>query len=314
MGLALTMGTWAYLLEMGDPISKRIQGSGQMPLAGNGPSIRYLQSDSDSMPFRPGILCIENPDQPDLDMGRGSYNMPRIRRAFEHAHQVLLVALAPSLYDDAIPSVLAHIIRSDDPVLSSRSQAMKRNKETMSSSIGTNSGGSKSSAIEGGSSDDSNASKDEKVGRENRGDFSVEQEVVWIDLEANPKTNSPQRKSNLHKGQHKNAQRDDSVSQSSVDEVAGVTPSHPPRKGNDILKVSRQSQDGGRRALQSQKRKRNKSLAGEDRTGGNAEPVAKFSRNCPEEDTQAPASMSIKKRTKKNRRNVKNKETNILKK
>ena len=85
---------------------------------------------SDPLPLvlcRPGVLCVENPLQPDVDMGRGSYNMPKVRRAFEHAHQVLLVALTRAQsQSESVPSVLAHIIRSDDSTLASRAQVVRR--------------------------------------------------------------------------------------------------------------------------------------------------------------------------------------------
>ena len=37
---------------------------------------------------RPNLLYVENPDCPELDVGRSSFMLPKIRRAFEHAHQV----------------------------------------------------------------------------------------------------------------------------------------------------------------------------------------------------------------------------------
>lgn len=43
------------------------------------------------------MLYLENPDLPDLDIGRNSYMMPKIRRSFEHAHQLLTNALGECL-------------------------------------------------------------------------------------------------------------------------------------------------------------------------------------------------------------------------
>ena len=61
-------------------------------------------------------MAVENPEAPGTDMGRSSFQMPRIRRAFEHAHRVLLYAVAaPNLR-----SILSLIIRVDDEMLSSR--------------------------------------------------------------------------------------------------------------------------------------------------------------------------------------------------
>ena len=49
-------------------------------------------------PKRIASLALESPDPNHLDtnIGSNSYNMPKIRRAFEHAHQVLTCALSVS--------------------------------------------------------------------------------------------------------------------------------------------------------------------------------------------------------------------------
>jgi DNA polymerase sigma len=113
-------------------------------------------------PGRQSILCIENPDQPDIDMGKNSFLMFKVKKAFEHGHQVLLVALlkcnqlndrrkrlsssgaaasgvggvdngssdddgssgarAPSASET---SILAHLIRSDDEMLVHRLEEKK---------------------------------------------------------------------------------------------------------------------------------------------------------------------------------------------
>jgi hypothetical protein len=65
---------------------------------------------------RPQLLAIENPDQPDSDIGRNSYMLPKIKRAFEHSHQLLTSALS----GPASVSYLSFVIRSDDPQLISR--------------------------------------------------------------------------------------------------------------------------------------------------------------------------------------------------
>lgn len=49
-------------------------------------------------------------------MGRNSFMMVKIRRAFEHAHQLLTVAVA----DTNQPSYLSFVIRPDDPALADR--------------------------------------------------------------------------------------------------------------------------------------------------------------------------------------------------
>eukprot|EP01039_Chlorochromonas_danica_P001099 gene1099-1192_t len=65
---------------------------------------------------RPGLLTIVNPDQPDQDMGKNSFLLPKIRRAFEHTHQLLAAALKEEKRD----SYLAFIIRGDDAALVAR--------------------------------------------------------------------------------------------------------------------------------------------------------------------------------------------------
>ena len=35
---------------------------------------------------RPFMLAVEDPNEPDNDLGKGSYNIPRVRQAFEFAY------------------------------------------------------------------------------------------------------------------------------------------------------------------------------------------------------------------------------------
>lgn len=39
---------------------------------------------------RPGILSLENPEDLEQDLGSSSYNIPKIRKAFAHAHRILV--------------------------------------------------------------------------------------------------------------------------------------------------------------------------------------------------------------------------------
>ena len=39
---------------------------------------------------RPGLLCVENPEDADLDIGKGSFAIARVRKAFSHSHRVLM--------------------------------------------------------------------------------------------------------------------------------------------------------------------------------------------------------------------------------
>ena len=45
-------------------------------------------------PSRPNLIAVENPDDTSFDVGKNSYNIGRVKRAFEHAHQRLVVAAA----------------------------------------------------------------------------------------------------------------------------------------------------------------------------------------------------------------------------
>lgn len=67
-------------------------------------------------PNRPSILSFENPTLPDVDFGKSSFMMPKIRRSFEHAHQLLSAALS----DSRIESYLSYVIRTDDALLIDR--------------------------------------------------------------------------------------------------------------------------------------------------------------------------------------------------
>lgn len=67
-------------------------------------------------PQRPSLLAIENPLYPDIDMGKSSYNINRIKRTFDHAYQVLLCAMSTG----PVPSLLSYIIRPDHAMFASR--------------------------------------------------------------------------------------------------------------------------------------------------------------------------------------------------
>jgi DNA polymerase sigma len=271
--------------------------------------------------FRPGVLCIENPDQPDLDMGRGSYNMPRIRRAFEHAHQVLLVALAPSLHDDAVPSVLAHIIRSDDPALASRAQSMKRNKD-MPVSMGTYGVGSSNSVpviVNSDSDSDNGDGKDATA---------AEQEVVWIDLDPEPsKPNSKVKPAQQTQVQEPSSSSSDSDSDSDSDnesEDEGDTSQGAKvstGKERRMQQTIKQQKKADRQALKRQRQKKRKrgdynTVSGSNIVSSashaeNVEPATKFIRKCPDE-ASGPTGKANKKSKKYNKKGKKNKQVIVL--
>ena len=68
--------------------------------------------------YRPLLLAIENPQSAGIDMGRNSFLMPKVKKAFDHAHRVLLHCLTRRREGEAMLSL---IINVDDPILTSRS-------------------------------------------------------------------------------------------------------------------------------------------------------------------------------------------------
>ena len=68
---------------------------------------------------RQNLLWLENPDSPELDIGRSSFMLPKVRRAFEHAQQCLLSSLT-DYHSHKEDSLLSFIIRADDPSLLGR--------------------------------------------------------------------------------------------------------------------------------------------------------------------------------------------------
>jgi DNA polymerase sigma len=82
----------------------------------SGVSTGYSSAGKSGNLGKPGLLCALNPDSPDLDMGKNSFIMGKIRRSFEHAYQLLTVAMNnPHQH-----SFLSYIIRADDPYLVGR--------------------------------------------------------------------------------------------------------------------------------------------------------------------------------------------------
>jgi len=70
---------------------------------------------------RPGMLSIENPENPDNDLGMSSYNIPKIRKAFAHAHRRLMDHLSRGVSDNrSVTSILSSIISPNDKSLISR--------------------------------------------------------------------------------------------------------------------------------------------------------------------------------------------------
>ena len=36
-----------------------------------------------------GRLCVENPQEPDIDIGKAAYNIKKVQRSFQHAYDTL---------------------------------------------------------------------------------------------------------------------------------------------------------------------------------------------------------------------------------
>lgn len=75
--------------------------------------------------YRPSVLCIEDPLNPQNDIGKSSYGAMNVRKAFENAFLRLNKACGaraePELSPNGHPqSILGHIIRVDDDVVRRR--------------------------------------------------------------------------------------------------------------------------------------------------------------------------------------------------
>src|SRR3546814_361469 len=68
------------------------------------------------VPNRPWALSIENPDQTDLDVGKNSFEIRKVKRTFESAH----TALSAALRSTSEESFLAYLIRPNDGCLDNR--------------------------------------------------------------------------------------------------------------------------------------------------------------------------------------------------
>ncbi|KAL1489379.1 hypothetical protein ABEB36_014288 [Hypothenemus hampei] len=71
---------------------------------------------------RPSMLCIEDPLQPSNDIGRSSYNILLVKKAFEYAYTILTNVVHPlsTLNDCSKQSILGRILRVSDKVVQHR--------------------------------------------------------------------------------------------------------------------------------------------------------------------------------------------------
>ncbi|KAH1000773.1 hypothetical protein HUJ04_013066 [Dendroctonus ponderosae] len=148
---------------------------------------------------RPSMLCIEDPLQPSNDIGRSSYGILLVKKAFEYAYSILTNVVHPlSSYNDCNrQSILGRIVRVSDKVVQHRRRIEEGTRitlmgpplstglvgNTQSKPSRSSSTGSTSSAEEsGGSSEASDRpSRDHSpnVGYQGRSSNASNRSKVW---------------------------------------------------------------------------------------------------------------------------------------
>ncbi|CAG9837125.1 unnamed protein product [Diabrotica balteata] len=105
---------------------------------------------------RPSMLCIEDPLQPSNDIGRSSYGVLTVKRAFEWAYQTLLIEInKPYSHNFVCESILERIIKVKDHVILQR-QRLEDNirlRSSRSSSVGSTGSSTEESAASSEGSD-----------------------------------------------------------------------------------------------------------------------------------------------------------------
>ncbi|XP_056638935.1 terminal nucleotidyltransferase 4B-like isoform X2 [Diorhabda carinulata] len=106
---------------------------------------------------RPSMLCIEDPLQPSNDIGRSSYGVLQVKRAFEYAYIVLTNVVHPfTIYNNcAHQSILGRIIRVRENVIRQRQMVEDnlRMRPSRSSSVGSTGSSTEESAVSSEGSD-----------------------------------------------------------------------------------------------------------------------------------------------------------------
>ena len=123
----------------------------------------FLKTDCDWFdPKRPCLLSLENPLDPTLDVGKNSFNVMRIKKAFELAHDTLL---ASPLYQSEAPTLLSRILAINDPIYARRERPARRvpapvseRRAASSSSSSSFSSSSSSSSVKASGSSSSSSS------------------------------------------------------------------------------------------------------------------------------------------------------------
>jgi DNA polymerase sigma len=78
----------------------------------------FLKTSRDWLdPRRPFLLSIENPFETDLDVGKNSFNIMRVRKAFEWAYDTLLLSNA---YESDAPTLLSRIVHVNEVIYANR--------------------------------------------------------------------------------------------------------------------------------------------------------------------------------------------------
>lgn len=81
----------------------------------------FPKEDASNMTDRFSLLCIEDPLNPNLDLGRNSFGFMEVRKAFSYAYSVLSKAVLPHIDQNSNGySILGRIIRVTDEVIEHR--------------------------------------------------------------------------------------------------------------------------------------------------------------------------------------------------
>ncbi|XP_019869826.1 terminal nucleotidyltransferase 4B [Aethina tumida] len=101
---------------------------------------------------RPSMLCIEDPLQPSNDIGRSSYGVLHVKRAFEYAYTVLTNVVHPlSVYSQCqYHTILGRIVRVREKVVQNRRRVEDTQRQQFKPSRSPSSTGSTSSNEESG--------------------------------------------------------------------------------------------------------------------------------------------------------------------
>lgn len=92
--------------------------------------------------YRPSVLCIEDPLNPQNDIGKSSYGAMTVRKSFENAYLTLNRACGPTAALEYTAnghptSILGHIIRVDDDVVRRREKIKRDFGDKMREAMAT---------------------------------------------------------------------------------------------------------------------------------------------------------------------------------